>query len=208
MAGNERIAAFDFDGTLVDWKEPGSFSLEPNSWEWLTDKVPKKLKVRTCSSCTPSMALLLPTCQLLATKLTAAHMQAIHKAGFKIVLISNQALIKSALTGKAATNARAKFDSVLEAAGVPATVLIATQKDSNRKPETGMWEFFTENCNGGVKVDKSKSYYVGDAAGRKYDFSDSDKLFAENVGLPFKVPEDVFGEGALLGPRISVLLLA
>lgn len=125
-------------------------------------------------------------------------MQAIHKEGFKIVLISNQALIKSALTGKAATNAKAKFDSVLEAAGVPATVLIATQKDGNRKPETGMWDFFTENCNGGVKVDKSQSYYVGDAAGRKYDFSDSDKVFAESVGLSFKVPEDVFGEGALL----------
>lgn len=48
LPGNERIAAFDFDGTLVDWKEPGSFSLEPDSWEWLTDKVPAKLKVWYC----------------------------------------------------------------------------------------------------------------------------------------------------------------
>lgn len=45
LPGNARVAAFDFDGTLVDWKEPGSFSLEPDSWEWLTDEVPTKLKV-------------------------------------------------------------------------------------------------------------------------------------------------------------------
>lgn len=133
----------------------------------------------------------------LGSQFKGHQIQEIHKSGFKIVLISNQALIKSALTGKAATNAKAKFDSVLEAAGVPATVLIATQKDSNRKPETGMWDFFTSNCNGGVEVDMGESYYVGDAAGRKYDFSDSDKMFAENVGLPFKVPEDVFGKGML-----------
>ena len=30
-------------------------------------------------------------------------------------------------------------------------VFIAPQKDEMRKPEKGMWEFFVENCNGGVK---------------------------------------------------------
>lgn len=84
--------------------------------------------------------------------------------------------------------------------------MIATQKDDNRKPETGMWTFFTENCNDGVEVDKKASYYVGDAAGRKYDFADTDKMFAESVGLPFKVPEDVFGAGMLLVPPVITIL--
>ncbi len=43
--------------------------------------------------------------------------------------------------------------------------------------------------------------YVGDAAGRtkgedgliQDDFSNSDKLFAENIGIRFQTPEKVFG---------------
>jgi hypothetical protein len=43
----EKIAAFDMDGTLVEWK-PGAppFSLDPNTWEWWNKTVPSKLKVR------------------------------------------------------------------------------------------------------------------------------------------------------------------
>lgn len=35
-------------------------------------------------------------------------------------------------------------------------------------------------------------YYVGDAAGRKNDFSDSDKAFAINADLHFYTPEELF----------------
>jgi hypothetical protein len=35
-------------------------------------------------------------------------------------------------------------------------------------------------------------YYCGDAAGRSGDFSDSDRVFAENAQIMFKVPEEVF----------------
>ncbi len=50
-------------------------------------------------------------------------------------------------------------------------------------------------------ADKSQSYFVGDAAGRPTDFVDSktnkpvatDREFAANIGIQFKVPEDVFG---------------
>jgi hypothetical protein len=44
--GCDKIAAFDLDGTLIEWKEGQSFSLEPGSWVWFNDKVPSTLKVR------------------------------------------------------------------------------------------------------------------------------------------------------------------
>lgn len=38
-------------------------------------------------------------------------------------------------------------------------------------------------------VDKSKSFYVGDAAGRSGDFAGTDRKWAMNVGLTFYTPE-------------------
>jgi bifunctional polynucleotide phosphatase/kinase len=45
-------------------------------------------------------------------------------------------------------------------------------------------------------LDKSSSFFVGDAAGRKYpggkaDFSSTDRKWAENIGLRFFTPEVV-----------------
>ena len=54
--------------------------------------------------------------------------------------------------------------------------------------------------NGGVEIDLQRSFYVGDAAGRHAtgsrpaDFSDSDKEFAEALGLTFYTPELMFLE--------------
>lgn len=133
-------------------------------------------------------------------------MQELASEGYKIVIFSNQAMIKSALTGKAATNFKAKLDCILKGAGVNAAVFAATQKDSNRKPEIGMWDHFTAKCNGCATVDLASSFFVGDAAGRPFDISDSDKKFAEAVGLPFKTPEEVFGESEL--PLLYVSMIA
>jgi len=33
---------------------------------------------------------------------------------------------------------------------VPFQIFYATNQDDNRKPGTGMWNFFTEHCNGSV----------------------------------------------------------
>lgn len=41
-------------------------------------------------------------------------------------------------------------------------------------------------------IDKDKSFFIGDALGRKSDFSDSDKVFAENIGVVIYPPEKVF----------------
>lgn len=133
-----------------------------------------------------------------------SQLQELHKSGYKIVIFTNQALIKSALGGKGAAQLKAKVDEILKEAGVPATVYAATLKDDNRKPETGMWTHFTTNSNDGKEVDKETSYYVGDAAGRQDDFASTDKEFAEAIGLTFKVPEDLFGES--MSPNACVLV--
>ncbi len=36
------------------------------------------------------------------------------------------------------------------------------------------------------------SFFTGDAGGRKQDFSDSDKRFAENIGVTFYTPDQIF----------------
>lgn len=58
--------------------------------------------------------------------------------------------------------------------------------------------FFQKN--GGFDVDKTNSFYVGDAAGRqkdwapgrKKDHSKVDRLMAMNIGLQFQTPEEHF----------------
>lgn len=70
-----------------------------------------------------------------------------------------------------------KFDNKID-------IIVSLRKDKYRKPELGMWEL--------VNGDVEKSFYVGDAAGRKNDFSDSDLKFAENIGIDFYLPEDFF----------------
>ena len=64
-----------------------------------------------------------------------------------------------------------------------------------RKPRTGVWEYLSKHCNDNISIDLDKSFYCGDAAGRKKpngkkDFSCSDRLFAINVGVKFFTPEE------------------
>lgn len=55
-----------------------------------------------------------------------------------------------------------------------------------RKPSPNMYNWIYNNT--GVKA----VVYVGDAAGRVNDFSDSDRKFAHNIGVDFKTPEEFF----------------
>mmetsp|Transcript_24779 Transcript_24779/g.58992 ORF Transcript_24779/g.58992 Transcript_24779/m.58992 type:complete len:327 (+) Transcript_24779:447-1427(+) len=113
--------------------------------------------------------------------------------GFSLVIFSNQGTIKSALDGKAASNSKNRVDQILLKIGLPVQVFFATQKDEYRKPNTGMWEFMVSHCNCGLQPDLSKSFYVGDFAGRSNDKADSDREFARRVGIKFLTPEEFFG---------------
>jgi bifunctional polynucleotide phosphatase/kinase len=45
---------------------------------------------------------------------------------------------------------------------------------------------------GDKAFDANASFFVGDALGRAADFSDSDKKFAEAIGVKVQAPEDIF----------------
>mmetsp|Transcript_17876 Transcript_17876/g.53806 ORF Transcript_17876/g.53806 Transcript_17876/m.53806 type:complete len:382 (-) Transcript_17876:1549-2694(-) len=165
--GATKIGAFDFDGTLCTFKDPKrKFAMGSDDWRLYNATVPAKI-------------------------------QQLRDEGYTIVVFSNQGAIKSALAGKASENTRSRFQQVFDAIGGPiAAAFMSTSKDEFRKPEKGMWEFFTANCNGGVKVDLEGSFFCGDAAGNPGDALDtpSDRDFATAAGLPFKTPKEVFGE--------------
>jgi len=78
------------------------------------------------------------------------------------------------------------------------TILGATFKDEFRKPSTGMWNYFLRELNTNMDVDKTSSFFCGDAAGRPKtattpkDFSADDLKFANNVGLKFHTPDSLF----------------
>ena len=119
--------------------------------------------------------------------------------GYKLVFITNQAMIASGKLTLA--QFQLKLKNILARLGVNPTVFVsASDSGYYRKPRPGIWEWLEVCGNNKVKVAREESFYCGDAAGReagfapgkKKDFSCSDRLFAENVGLEFFTPEEFF----------------
>ncbi|KAK7156181.1 hypothetical protein R3I94_006306 [Phoxinus phoxinus] len=121
------------------------------------------------------------------------------KKGYKVVFFTNQMGISR---GKLRPEVfKSKAEDILQTLKLPIQVFVSTAPGIYRKPVIGMWEHLCEKANGGVTIDVSQSFYVGDAAGRpanwapgkkKKDFSCSDRLFALNIGLQFHTPEEYF----------------
>lgn len=178
--GKKKIAAFDLDGTLIfrdNVPKPKGKDVEGPEFQFINSNVPSVLKKY-------------------------------HEDGYGIVVFSNQGTIRKAMLGAASETIRRITVSMLErlspdgnaANSIPIHIVIATSDSkagsAYRKPQTKMWEHFVKEMNCGVDPDLSASFYVGDAAGRPTDInggSDSDKKFAEGIGIEFKLPEDVFG---------------
>jgi bifunctional polynucleotide phosphatase/kinase len=83
--------------------------------------------------------------------------------------------------------------AVLAAVPISATVIIGIEKEEKKPAAGGFWEVFGSLKD---KIQWPKSFYVGDAAGRPGDWSAVDRDFAAAVGLPFRTPEEMFGDGA------------
>jgi bifunctional polynucleotide phosphatase/kinase len=109
--------------------------------------------------------------------------------GYSIVIFTNQ----KGLTSKKFTiqTFSKKIEQILK--HIKFDILVASDDDYYRKPMTGMWEKYISDH----KIENmNDSFYCGDASGRifknKKDHSADDKNFANNIGLNFKLPEEVF----------------
>lgn len=100
-----------------------------------------------------------------------------YEDGYMIVVFSNQSKKWKC----------EQIEMVMKQLEVPLFVVIATEKNEY-KPNPILFDtHFGENT-----INKEESFFVGDALGRKSDFSDSDKVFAENIGIKWYSPEDIF----------------
>eukprot|EP01107_Rhizomastix_libera_P012407 TRINITY_DN3096_c0_g5_i1.p1 TRINITY_DN3096_c0_g5~~TRINITY_DN3096_c0_g5_i1.p1 ORF type:complete len:602 (-),score=205.24 TRINITY_DN3096_c0_g5_i1:130-1911(-) len=172
VTNSDSIYAFDMDDTMIETKSGKVFAQGRSDWKWLNDSVAPKLKQ-------------------------------LHAEGKKLVIITNQSGIngKSGYDSTKERDICGKIEDVIAAVGVPMLALVATSDDRFRKPQTDTWDVLVYALNGGL-FDKSKSMFIGDAAGRaaawdgkkttKKDFSCSDRKFAYNVGVAFQTPEEFF----------------
>jgi len=108
------------------------------------------------------------------------------KNNYNIVIFSNQKGITKQKTTH--TDVQNKMNNFEKKISKPVSFLYATSDGKYRKPNIGMYDLY-KNI---FKIDIKFIYYCGDAAGRNNDFSISDLYFANNIGIPFKTPEQIF----------------
>eukprot|EP00299_Pterocystis_sp_00344_P011833 c5586_g1_i1.p1 GENE.c5586_g1_i1~~c5586_g1_i1.p1 ORF type:complete len:312 (-),score=46.10 c5586_g1_i1:70-1005(-) len=124
----------------------------------------------------------------------------------QIVIFSNQVGVGKGFVTAAVVQGRVDR-LVTECSNIPIQVLMSTEDDKFRKPNTAMWKHFTTEMNQNVPIDLANSFFCGDAAGRKAnsstskraDFSCCDRKFAFNCQLPFFTPDELF----LQSPPVS-----
>lgn len=141
-----KLAAFDYDWTLVKPKSNGSFPKNKDDWMWLRPNVPIVLRQ-------------------------------MHSEGYAVIVITNQ-------------TKEWKLDQIVDVMNeldLPVLVGVGLNKEY-QKPNDKLFKLIIEDN----QWDAEHSFYVGDALGRVNDWSDSDKVFAENVGINYKSPEDTF----------------
>ncbi len=104
--------------------------------------------------------------------------------GYTIVIFTNQ---KSTTENKVNFNFQRMNNFINMIPDIPIMLLMAVGDDIYRKPNTGMYQTLQR-----MVPPIKTAFYCGDASGRPQDFSDSDKLFAENIGIRFYLPEQIF----------------
>lgn len=177
-----KVAAFDFDSTLVTTASGKKHGDSPDDWKWWDSCVPGKL--RTLYEDGYRVIILS------------------NQAG---ITLKPDPKSKAPKTPKRLPAWKQKASAVLTQLDIPTSIYAATGKDNFRKPRVGMWKELCEDYDIAEKdVDKDASFFVGDAGGRiaqpasggkkavAKDFSCSDRNFAHNVGIKFETPEEYF----------------
>jgi DNA 3'-phosphatase len=109
-------------------------------------------------------------------------LQSLVKKGDQIVVISNQ--LERSIGDKKLGELINRFEE--QVPHVYMRIYVSRSKDDYRKPSTGILKMIKE------QYDVMPYAYIGDAAGRKQDFSDSDLEFAKNGNIKFYTPEEFF----------------
>ena len=144
-----RMAAFDYDWTLVKPKGDRTFPTDIGDWSFLYETVPERLR-------------------------------RYYDEGYMIVIFTNQT--KSWKVDQVLT--------VMGSLGIPMFIPLGDYKmdKSEGKPNPSIYNHFR----GDHVIDLKDSFFVGDALGRTGDWSDTDKIFAGNIGIRHHSPEDIF----------------
>jgi len=172
LKDSEKIAAFDFDGCLA---KTSVKIVGADAWSLMYPSIPEKL-------------------------------QSLYSEGYKLVVFTNESNIDRWKNKRqdAVDSKIGRLNGFIKRVGVPIQVFIACgvgssggkgssgKDDLYRKPKAGMWQLMKKHFNSGIAIDMDKSFYVGDAAGRKGDHSDADIKFAQASGLKFYTPEEYF----------------
>lgn len=141
----KKIAAFDYDETIIKPKSNARVPKDIDDWIWLRPNVPDILHKT-------------------------------YENGYCIMIFTNQSKDWKL----------EQIKKVLENLNLPILVSVARNKESY-KPNPIMFH------NAVVKEwDKKSSFYCGDALGRTTDWSNDDLLFAQNIGINIKQPEEIF----------------
>lgn len=123
-----------------------------------------------------------------------------------VVIITNQAGISKNKNNVGVKEWKNKIGMIVEKLGIPIIIYASLDHDHYRKPFPTFWEMLTNNLDNNSEQCVGKSFYCGDACGRKTDFSDSDIKFAHNCGIKFILPEMVFcniGDKKIKPPKIN-----
>ena len=173
-----KIAAFDFDDTLITTKSGLKFARSEDDWKWWHATVPSRLKQLDAEG----YAIVVISNQ---------------------AAVSLRADAKAPKDGmRSSYNLKGKITAVFKALDLSMSIYAATGHDIYRKPRTGMWEQILKDygLSDAGDVNHEESMFVGDAAGRagdksagiKKDHSSSDRDLAANVGIQFRTPEEFF----------------
>ena len=172
-----KIAAFDVDGTLVNW------TIGNGMW-------PSRLEHYELWSSTSVI-----------DKLRSLY----DKDGYHLLLVSNQGGIQKAHTGKKATTFKSMVDWIAHVVDRPIQAVVSTRTmkkcptTSYHKPTPKLWNvakqllFSNAIAGAGGNIDLSKSFFVGDSADPDDDQGGVDMKFAQNVGIKFYKPDEYFG---------------
>lgn len=185
-----KVAAFDMDSTLIKSISGLKFGRGPNDWQWWNKHVVPTLKQKVEQKYVIAIFTNQGSTVVLLDQPSASKSYAILRNKINQITASLKNAIETPVLVFAATHLpgkKYKAQSSSEEA-----------HKKTRKPEVGMWEelvaYLKSSLGEEIELDMENSFFVGDAAGRDGDFLDSDKKFADNIGIRFEVPEMCFAE--------------